>query len=90
MSRVSQTFCKLYQKSVIGWKITASQKVDFEEEIKIGDVVTSIKGPPYHDGTIMRFSKDGSFAFIRTASGKEETKRPENLAVVSHGREQSE
>ena len=39
--------------------------------IEVEDTVASTSRP-YHHGTVTRFSKDGSFAFIKTKEGKEE------------------
>ena len=52
--------------------------------IEVGDEVRSTT-KPFHHGVVTRFSKDHSFAFIRTKSGKEESKSPRNLVVIHNG-----
>ena len=51
---------------------------------EVGDTVRSIN-KPFHHGTVTRLSRNGDFVFIRTNSGKEETKKPDNLVITNHG-----
>jgi len=57
---------------------TALSNAITQESIQVGDTVYSVN-KPYHDGKVTRFSKGQEFVFIRTNSGREESKNPGNV-----------
>jgi len=55
-----------------------AESIQEEDELQVGDEVHSIN-KPFHDGVIIRFSKNREFAFLLTKGGKEVSKSPKYL-----------